>query len=60
MGFEETRKNLGRGVVRTSARPIEIHVDESGEVWFCEPGTRVTGDPAKCGCVPASHNPQND
>jgi hypothetical protein len=60
MGFEETRKLLGNGIVRTSARPMEIVVDKEGEVWFCDPGTGGKGDPASKGGVPASHNPQND
>ena len=60
MGFEETRKLLGNGIVRTSARPMEIVVGKDGEVWFVDRGTDGKGDLAAKGGVPESHNPQND
>ena len=48
---ETTSNNIGTGIVKTSARPIEIHVDEQGEYWICDKGVDPTGILADQGCV---------
>lgn len=50
----------GNGITRTSARPIKVFVDKSGEVWLCDADVKESSSFADQGCLPWSANPQND
>ncbi len=43
--------NMGSGIVRPSARPIETVVDAHGNYWVCDRGVDVNGDLRAQGCV---------
>ncbi len=44
-------KNIGRGIQKTSARPIKVVVDDAGEYWICDADADATRDLASQGCV---------
>ena len=50
-----TKPRVGNGIVKQSARPIEVHVDSQGEYWICDKGSVIsTGDFRAAGCAPHS------
>jgi len=50
-----SKPQAGNGIVKTSARPIEIHVDSQGEYWICDKGVPGgTIDFRSAGCSPHS------
>jgi hypothetical protein len=53
---EMSRKSqVGNGIRKQSARPIEIHVDSNGEYWICDKGAEVSNfDFRGAGCAPHS------
>ena len=49
------KAQVGDGIRKQSARPIEIHVDSQGEYWICDKGTPIDGfDFRSAGCAPHS------
>jgi hypothetical protein len=49
------KPQVGNGIVKQSARPIEIHVDSHGEYWICDKGVPAgTKDFRNAGCTPHS------
>ncbi len=54
--MSETRsRNVGSGIVKTSGRPIRIHVAPDGEWWICDKDAQINGfDFAGSGCAPHS------
>jgi hypothetical protein len=49
------KAQVGNGIRKNSARPIEIHVDTNGEYWICDKGADVSGfDFRSAGCAPHS------
>lgn len=50
-----SKPQVGNGIVKESARPIEIHVDSQGEYWICDKGVAAgTSDFRAAGCTPHS------
>ena len=50
--YEESSPQVGNGIVRPSARPIKIYVDDDGEYWICDKNVYpASGDFAGQGCV---------
>lgn len=50
---------LGNGIRKTSARPIEVHVAENGEYWYCDSEADTGKGFAAAGCSPLSESPQH-
>ncbi|MGD2122047.1 MAG: hypothetical protein PVJ76_09905 [Gemmatimonadota bacterium] len=52
----ETRgRNIGSGIVKTSARPTKIFIAPDGEWWICDKNAEIDGfDFARAGCAPHS------
>jgi hypothetical protein len=54
-GEEMPKRQVGNGIVKQSARPIEIHVDSQGEYWICDKGVAPgISDFRSAGCAPHS------
>jgi hypothetical protein len=49
-----TMLNVGRGIQKTSARPIKVMVDRAGEYWICDADVDPSKDFLSQGC--ASHS----
>jgi hypothetical protein len=46
--------NVGRGIQKTSARPVKVMVDRSGEYWLCDADADPSKDFLAQGCAPHS------
>ncbi|UCG85739.1 MAG: hypothetical protein JSW71_17740 [Gemmatimonadota bacterium] len=46
--------SVGSGIVKQSARPIKVVVDQSGEYWICDADVDPNGDLGAQGCAPHS------
>jgi hypothetical protein len=55
--MSETRPRFaGSGIAKTSARPVKVVVDSSGEYWICDKSADLQGsDFLGAGCVAHSH-----
>jgi len=50
--MSETRKNVGNGIRKNSARPIKVVVGPQGEYWICDKNAEVSGfDFRNAGCT---------
>ena len=47
----------GKGIQKTSTRPIRIHVDAAGDYWLCDSDVDANTDFAEAGCLSHSSVP---
>jgi hypothetical protein len=48
--MSQSKKNVGSGIIKPSARPIKFVVDSAGEYWICDATVDPTGDLGAQGC----------
>jgi hypothetical protein len=55
MSEHSSHINVGSGILKPSARPVRIFVDDEGEYWYCDSGVSPdSNDFRAAGCTALS------